>query len=109
MPSNLDNVLLDSLLVRLVFPAAVVGLALLAEASDWGLLRAPGIPAELVLVLIFKILLNGSATFNHGNVRLPAQIDRVLSWLMVMPDMHRVHHSIVPRETNSNFGFNLPR
>jgi sterol desaturase/sphingolipid hydroxylase (fatty acid hydroxylase superfamily) len=46
--------------------------------------------------------------FNHGNVRLPASIDRVLRWVVVTPDMHRVHHSIVPRETNSNFGFNAP-
>jgi sterol desaturase/sphingolipid hydroxylase (fatty acid hydroxylase superfamily) len=46
--------------------------------------------------------------FNHGNVRIPAAIDRVLRWLVVTPDMHRVHHSVEPRETNSNFGFNLP-
>jgi sterol desaturase/sphingolipid hydroxylase (fatty acid hydroxylase superfamily) len=59
-------------------------------------------------VLIFEILLNATSMFNHGNVRLPARIDRVLRWLVVTPDMHRVHHSIDPRETNSNFGFNLP-
>ena len=59
-------------------------------------------------VLVFEILLNGTAMFNHGNVRLPARVDRVLRWLLVTPDMHRVHHSVVPRETNSNFGFNLP-
>jgi sterol desaturase/sphingolipid hydroxylase (fatty acid hydroxylase superfamily) len=46
--------------------------------------------------------------FNHGNVRLPAGIDRVLRLLVVTPDMHRVHHSVNPRETNSNFGFNVP-
>ena len=46
--------------------------------------------------------------FNHGNVRLPLGIDRVLRWIVVTPDMHRVHHSILARETNSNFGFNLP-
>ena len=46
--------------------------------------------------------------FNHGNVRLPAELDRVLRWLVVTPDMHRVHHSDIPAETNSNFGFNLP-
>lgn len=59
-------------------------------------------------VLIFEILLNATSMFNHGNVRLPARIDRVLRWLVVTPDMHRVHHSIEPRETNSNFGFNVP-
>ena len=46
--------------------------------------------------------------FNHANARIPLAVDRVLRWLVVTPDMHRVHHSVVPRETNSNFGFNLP-
>jgi sterol desaturase/sphingolipid hydroxylase (fatty acid hydroxylase superfamily) len=46
--------------------------------------------------------------FNHGNVRLPLRLDRVLRWLVVTPDMHRVHHSVIVREANSNFGFNLP-
>lgn len=59
-------------------------------------------------VLLFEILLNATAMFNHGNVRLPLGIDRVLRLLVVTPEMHRVHHSIVRRETNSNFGFNLP-
>ncbi len=59
-------------------------------------------------VLIFEVLLNGTAMFNHGNVRLPARLDRVLRWLVVTPEMHRVHHSVVVREQNSNFGFNLP-
>lgn len=59
-------------------------------------------------VLIFEVLLNATSMFNHGNVRLPAPMDRVLRWIVVTPDMHRVHHSIHPAETNSNFGFNLP-
>jgi len=59
-------------------------------------------------VLLFEILLNATSVFNHANVRLPAGIDRVLRLLVVTPDMHRVHHSVEPRETNSNFGFNLP-
>ncbi len=59
-------------------------------------------------VLLFEILLNATSMFNHGNVRLPASIDQVLRLLVVTPDMHRVHHSVNPRETNSNFGFNLP-
>jgi sterol desaturase/sphingolipid hydroxylase (fatty acid hydroxylase superfamily) len=59
-------------------------------------------------VLMFEVLLNATAMFNHGNVRLPVSVDRWLRWLVVTPDMHRVHHSILPQETNRNFGFNLP-
>ena len=59
-------------------------------------------------VLVFEILLNATSMFNHGNVGLPRRLDRYLRWLVVTPDMHRVHHSIVVDETNSNFGFNLP-
>lgn len=66
------------------------------------------IGAPAVAVLIFEILLNGTSMFNHANVRLPSALDRALRWLVVTPDMHRVHHSVIPRETNSNFGFNLP-
>lgn len=61
-----------------------------------------------VAVLIFEVLLNATAMFNHSNVRLPLIMDRFLRLIMVTPDMHRVHHSILPEETNSNFGFNLP-
>ena len=59
-------------------------------------------------VLIFEVLLNATSMFNHGNIRLPSSIDRKLRLIVVTPDMHRVHHSVVIRETNSNFGFNLP-
>lgn len=59
-------------------------------------------------VLIFEVLLNATSLFNHGNVRLTASIDRVLRFFVVTPEMHRVHHSVIIRETNSNFGFNLP-
>ena len=59
-------------------------------------------------VLVFEVLLNASSMFNHGNVRIPVRLDRYLRWFVVTPDMHRVHHSIVVDETNSNFGFNLP-
>jgi len=59
-------------------------------------------------VLIFEVLLNATSLFNHGNVRLAAPIDRVLRFFVVTPEMHRVHHSVIIRETNSNFGFNLP-
>ena len=58
-------------------------------------------------VLLFEILLNAAAIFNHGNIRIPLGIDRWLRTVVVTPDMHRVHHSILPRETNSNFGFSL--
>jgi sterol desaturase/sphingolipid hydroxylase (fatty acid hydroxylase superfamily) len=59
-------------------------------------------------VIVFEILLNGTAMFNHGNIWLPLGLDRVLRLFVVTPDMHRVHHSVFPSETNSNFGFNLP-
>ena len=59
-------------------------------------------------VLIFEILLNGSSMFNHGNVHLPKIIDWIFRLVVVTPDMHRVHHSVTIRETNSNFGFNFP-
>jgi len=58
-------------------------------------------------VLVFEILLNATSMFNHGNIRLPLRLDRYLRWFTVTPDMHRVHHSILVDETNSNFGFNL--
>lgn len=79
---------------------------LLSMAIKLGVVAALGTPA--VAVLIFEVLLNATSMFNHGNVRLPERIDRVLRWIVVTPKMHRVHHSVAPRETNSNFGFNLP-
>ena len=60
-----------------------------------------------LVVLVFEIALNALAMFNHGNLALPAALDRALRSVVVTPDMHRVHHSVVPAETNSNFGFNL--
>jgi sterol desaturase/sphingolipid hydroxylase (fatty acid hydroxylase superfamily) len=176
--NNLVLVAFNNLLLRLLFPAAAVGLAALAQARGWGLfniLQVPLLPAtvmavialdfviylqhvmvhavpvlwrlhrvhhadldydvttgarfhpiEIVLsllikfatilvlgppvvgVLIFEILLNASAMFNHGNIRLPARLDRIARWVVVTPDMHRVHHSVEDDEANSNFGFNLP-
>ena len=64
--------------------------------------------ASPAAVLCFEILLNATSMFNHSNVWIPAMVDRLLRWCLVTPDMHRVHHSIDPRETNRNFGFNLP-
>ena len=177
-PSNLGIVAVDTLLVRLVFPTAAVGMAIYAEARGWGLFHAFDVPyvlafiaafilldlaiylqhvlfhavpalwrlhrmhhadlefdvttglrfhpIEILLsmvikfaivaalgtpaaaVLLFEVVLNGTSMFNHGNVRLPQKIDRWLRWIVVTPEMHRVHHSILARETNSNFGFNLP-
>ena len=65
----------------------------------------PGAP--VVAVVIIEVLLNGMAMFNHGNIGLPAGVDRSMRWFFVTPDMRRVHHSIEGDETNSNFGFNL--
>jgi sterol desaturase/sphingolipid hydroxylase (fatty acid hydroxylase superfamily) len=62
----------------------------------------------VIAVIIFEVALNATAMFNHSNVRMPPWLDRILRWIVVTPDMHRVHHSIIRRETNSNFGFNLP-
>ncbi|MDS4041348.1 MAG: sterol desaturase family protein [Candidatus Competibacter sp.] len=177
-PANLGIIVVDSVMLRLVFPILAVGAAESAETHGWGLLhglRAPfwlacvaslvlldltiyaqhvvfhKVPAlwrlhrmhhtdldfdvttalrfhplEIVLsmliklvvvvtlgappvaVLLFEVILNATALFNHGNVRLPEQTDRMLRWLLVTPDMHRVHHSARPEETDSNFGFNLP-
>jgi sterol desaturase/sphingolipid hydroxylase (fatty acid hydroxylase superfamily) len=65
-----------------------------------------GIPA--VSVLIFEIVLNATSMFNHSNAQMPGWLDRIVRWLVVTPDMHRVHHSIMRHETDSNYGFNLP-
>jgi sterol desaturase/sphingolipid hydroxylase (fatty acid hydroxylase superfamily) len=177
-PGNLGVVVIDTLLVRLLFPTAVVGLAVLGEERNWGLFQVLAWPAwvtvplaflamdlaiylqhvmfhavpalwrlhrmhhadqdidvttgirfhpiEILLsfgiklgvvaalgppavsVLIFEIALNATSMFNHSNIALPLWLDRLLRWIVVTPDMHRVHHSILVRETNSNFGFNLP-
>ena len=176
--NNLGVVVADTILVRLTFPIAAVGLALVAEERGWGIfnvIEAPGWvafivsvvvldlviylqhvlfhavpalwrlhrmhhadldfdvttglrfhPVEIVLsmgiklaavvvlgppaaaVLVFEVLLNGTAMFNHSNIRIPLGLDRILRLVVVTPDMHRVHHSVIPQETNSNFGFNLP-
>jgi sterol desaturase/sphingolipid hydroxylase (fatty acid hydroxylase superfamily) len=175
--NNLALVALDSLCVRLLFPLAGVGFALLAQERGWGLFNVVGAPGwlafaasfvlldlviwgqhvafhrvpalwrlhrmhhadtdidastglrfhplEIVLsmvvkfaavaalgapplaVLAFEVALNATSMFNHANLRLPARIDAALRRVVVTPDMHRVHHSVDPLETHSNFGFNL--
>ncbi len=79
---------------------------LISMAIKLTLVAALGPPA--VAVLLFEVLLNATALFNHANIDLPRPIDRVLRLIVVTPDMHRVHHSVNPVETNSNYGFNLP-
>jgi sterol desaturase/sphingolipid hydroxylase (fatty acid hydroxylase superfamily) len=176
--ANLGITTVDTVVVRLLFPAAAVGMAILAAERGWGVLNQVSAPAALtivasvllldlaiylqhvmfhavpvlwrlhrvhhadvdfdvttglrfhpveivlsmliklgvvlilgppvVAVLVFEVLLNATAMFNHGNVRIASSLDRVLRWFVVTPDMHRVHHSVIPQETNSNFGFNLP-
>jgi len=175
--SNLGVVVLNTVLLRLLFPLAAVGLAAFSTQNGWGLLNhfevpfwvavplaviamdfviwlqhvmvhaVPALwrlhrvhhadldydvttgarfhPLEIILsmlikfatitvlgppvlaVVIFEVMLNATAMFNHGNIRLPGAIDRVLRWVLVTPDMHRVHHSVEDDETNSNFGFSL--
>ncbi|MEX0731265.1 MAG: sterol desaturase family protein [Aquisalimonadaceae bacterium] len=79
---------------------------LLSMAIKFAVIALLGPPA--FAVLIFEVLLNATSMFNHSNVRIPLAVDRVLRWFVVTPDMHRVHHSILRRETNSNYGFNVP-
>lgn len=174
---NLSMVVLSSLLLRIVFPAAAVGVAVLAEANGWGLFNILDIPpivafiaafvildfiiwlehvvshhipllwrihrmhhvdtgfdvttalrfhpleivlsmvwkgiivvligAPVMAVLVFEIVLNGAAMFNHSNVKLPNKLDALLQKIIVTPDMHRIHHSVIQKETDSNFGFNF--
>ena len=172
-PNNLGLVVLDTLIVRLLFPLAGVGMAFLAESKGWGLFNILPLPAWLAIpaavllldltiygqhvafhavpllwrlhrmhhadlefdvttglrfhpgeillsmaiklaavavlgapplaVLIFEILLNATSLFNHGNVRLPLGLDRLLRLIVVTPDMHRVHHSIDRRGNRQQF------
>lgn len=79
---------------------------ILSMGIKMGVVLVLGIP--VVAVLLFEVILNGTSMFNHGNVRIPSGIDGRLRFFVVTPDMHRVHHSVIIRETNSNFGFNFP-
>ncbi|MEJ2180929.1 MAG: sterol desaturase family protein [Gammaproteobacteria bacterium] len=176
--NNLGIVVINTVILRLIFPAAAVGVAAFTSSQGWGLLNhfhvpyvvaiilsviamdfiiylqhvlghaLPALwrlhrvhhadldydvttgarfhPIEIILsmlikfativvlgppiiaVIIFEILLNATAMFNHGNIHIPKGIDRVVRWFIVTPDMHRVHHSVEDDEANSNFGFSLP-
>ncbi|MDD9922397.1 MAG: sterol desaturase family protein [Boseongicola sp.] len=79
---------------------------LISMAIKLAVVAALGPPA--IAVLLFEVILNATALFNHANINLPISVDRWLRWIVVTPDMHRVHHSVDPKETNSNYGFNLP-
>lgn len=174
---NIGIVILNTLLLRLLFPTAAVGMAAFTTQAGWGILNEISLPPWLTIVIavvimdmviylqhvmvhavpmlwrlhrvhhadpdydlttgarfhpieiilsmlikiatiaalgppvvavvIFEVVLNGMAMFNHANISLPSRLDRLLRWIVVTPDMHRVHHSVEPEETNSNFGFNL--
>jgi len=71
-----------------------------------GIILVLGIPVWSFVA--FEVLLNATSMFNHGNISISAAIDSILRFVLVTPDMHRVHHSVIIREHNSNFGFNLP-
>ncbi|MGH8595399.1 MAG: sterol desaturase family protein, partial [Gammaproteobacteria bacterium] len=79
---------------------------LLSMFIKFGVIALFGAPA--LAVLLFEVLLNATSMFNHGNIRLLPTLERGLRWFVVTPDMHRVHHSTLGIEHNSNFGFNLP-
>jgi sterol desaturase/sphingolipid hydroxylase (fatty acid hydroxylase superfamily) len=78
----------------------------LSMILKFGVIVALGAPP--LAVLVFEVLLSAGSLFNHANLGLSPRADGVLRWLVVTPDMHRVHHSVEPMETNSNYGFTLP-
>lgn len=84
------------------FHPVEIALSMLIKVAAVVVLGAP-----VLAVVVFEVLLNACAMFNHANLRLPVKLDRVLRMLVVTPDMHRVHHSVHAGEHNRNFGFNL--
>src|SRR5215472_4359537 len=117
-PSNLGMVVVDALVVRLLIPTTAVGVALIASDRGFGLFHLLGWPGWLAGLLGFVVLdlviyaqhvvLHATSMFNHSNAAMPPWLDRVVRLFVVTPDMHRVHHSAVKAETDSNFGFNVP-
>lgn len=79
----------------------------IALSMLWKILLVLCFGFSAIAVIAFEVILNGCAVFNHANIALPSQIDRTLRAVIVTPDMHRVHHSVLRREHDSNFGFNL--
>lgn len=79
----------------------------IALSMLWKIVVVVPLGAPPLAVFLFEVILNACAMFNHANIALPAWLDRGLRMLVVTPDMHRVHHSVLRREHNSNYGFNL--
>jgi sterol desaturase/sphingolipid hydroxylase (fatty acid hydroxylase superfamily) len=79
-----------------------IGLSML-----WKIVVVMALGAPPLAVFLFEVILNACAMFNHANIALPLWLDRPLRLLLVTPDMHRVHHSVLGREHNTNYGFNL--
>ncbi len=77
----------------------------LSMAFKIGLVYALG--ASVAVVIAFEVVLNGMAMFNHGNIRMAPTVERWLRYLLVTPDMHRIHHSVDRAEHDANYGFNL--
>ena len=115
-PNNLGVAAFNAILLRVLMPGAAVAVAAAGELEHWGLFNnlppaierhLPRAAIVLLSVILLEVALNTTSMFNHSNVRIPLAADRALRWLLVTPDMHRVHHSVIRAETNSNFGFNL--
>jgi len=79
----------------------------IALSMLWKMVVVVPLGASPLAVFLFEVILNACAMFNHANIALPQWLDRVLRLLVVTPDMHRVHHSVLRREHNTNYGFNL--
>jgi sterol desaturase/sphingolipid hydroxylase (fatty acid hydroxylase superfamily) len=79
-----------------------IGLSML-----WKIVVVLALGAAPSAVLLFEIILNGGSLFTHANIALPAWLDRALRTVFVTPDMHRIHHSVLRREHDTNFGFNF--
>jgi sterol desaturase/sphingolipid hydroxylase (fatty acid hydroxylase superfamily) len=79
----------------------------IALSMLWKIVVVVPLGASPFAVFLFEVILNACAMFNHANIALPAWLDRVLRFFIVTPDMHRVHHSVLRREHDRNYGFNL--
>jgi sterol desaturase/sphingolipid hydroxylase (fatty acid hydroxylase superfamily) len=79
----------------------------IALSMLWKIVVVVPLGASPLAVFLFEVILNACAMFNHANIALPAWLDRILRSVIVTPDMHRVHHSVLWREHDSNYGFNL--